>query len=90
MRTEEENHLKDKQLSIPIVIVKANLIESIDVPKNRIKKDDKGKKFLKAGHPRKTTQFKGGNNKVKKFKLQCFCCGKQGNKAFQWFQRKNE
>ncbi|KAL0287408.1 UNVERIFIED_CONTAM: hypothetical protein Scaly_2765200 [Sesamum calycinum] len=85
MRTEEANHLKDKEISNSSIFFKANLVESSTSSKDRLQ--PKGNKFQK-GRQQKT--FKGNDGKIQKNKVSCYCCGKLGHKAYQCFQMKDQ
>ncbi|KAL0373325.1 UNVERIFIED_CONTAM: hypothetical protein Sradi_3248200 [Sesamum radiatum] len=84
MRTEEANRLKDKELSNPSSnSFKANLVES----SNKDRFQNKGKKFQKGGQQK---FFKNNDGKIQKNKVMCYCCGKAGHKAYQYYQRKDQ
>ncbi|KAL0461375.1 UNVERIFIED_CONTAM: Retrovirus-related Pol polyprotein from transposon RE2 [Sesamum latifolium] len=86
MRTEEANRLKDKKNSNPSSIsFKANLVEFSTSNKDRFQ--NKGKKFQKGGQQK---TFKGNDGKIQKNKVTCYCCGKAGHTAYQFYQRKDQ
>ncbi|XP_050943684.1 uncharacterized protein LOC127150312 [Cucumis melo] len=83
MRTEEANRLKDKLASKNLNSVIANLVESSIVNRHRTKQD-KGHK----GKNSEKRQFKAPRGQIKKKKLVCYVCGKEGHKSYQCNQRK--
>ncbi|KAL0307452.1 UNVERIFIED_CONTAM: hypothetical protein Scaly_2982300 [Sesamum calycinum] len=85
MRTKEANRLKDKDIPLSFLCVKANLVESAG-SKDRFHQN-KGKKFQKNNQHK---SFKAPNGKIQKNKQVCYCCGKPGHKACQCYQRKDQ
>ncbi|KAA0036921.1 ty1-copia retrotransposon protein [Cucumis melo var. makuwa] len=83
MRTEEANRLKDKLASQNLNSVNANLVESSFVNRDRTKQE-KGHK----GKNSEKRQFKTTGGQIKKKKLVCYVCGKEGHKSYQCNQRK--
>ncbi|KAA0042223.1 ty1-copia retrotransposon protein [Cucumis melo var. makuwa] len=83
MRTEEANRLKDKLDSQNLNSVNANLVESSFVNRDKTKQE-KGHK----GKNSKNRQFKTTRGQIKKKKLVCYVCGKEGHKSYQCNQRK--
>ncbi|KAA0061124.1 ty1-copia retrotransposon protein [Cucumis melo var. makuwa] len=83
MRTEEANRLKDKLASKNLNSVNANLVESSIVNRDRTKQ----KKWHKGKNLEKI-QFKALGGQIKKKKLVCYVCGKEGQKPYQCNQRK--
>ncbi|KAL0406618.1 UNVERIFIED_CONTAM: hypothetical protein Slati_3975700 [Sesamum latifolium] len=87
MRTEEANRLKDKKISNSFDSIKANLVEPFESSKNRFQYKDR--KFKKGVQQK---SLKGNDGKIQKSKQLCYCCGKAGQKAYQYqcYQRKNQ
>ncbi|KAA0055836.1 ty1-copia retrotransposon protein [Cucumis melo var. makuwa] len=83
MRTEEANRLKDKLASQNLNSVNANLVKSSFVNRDRTKQE-KGHK----GKNSEKRQFKTTGGQIKKKKLVCYVCGKEGHKSYQCNQRK--
>ncbi|KAA0053505.1 ty1-copia retrotransposon protein [Cucumis melo var. makuwa] len=83
MRTEEANRLKDKLACKNLNSVNANLVESSFVNRDRTKQE-KGHK----GKNSEKRQFKTTGGQIKKKKLVCYVCGKEGHKSYQCNQRK--
>ncbi|TYK06658.1 ty1-copia retrotransposon protein [Cucumis melo var. makuwa] len=83
MHTEEANRLKDKLASQNLNSVNAYLVESSIVNRDRTKQE-KGHK----GKNSEKRQFKTPGGQIKKKKLVCYVCGKEGHKSYQCNQRK--
>ncbi|TYK14258.1 ty1-copia retrotransposon protein [Cucumis melo var. makuwa] len=83
MRTEEANRLKDKLATKNLNSVNANLVELSIVNRDRTKQE-KGYK----GKNSEKRQFKAPGGQIKKKKLVCYVCGKEGQKLYQCNQRK--
>ncbi|KAA0062062.1 ty1-copia retrotransposon protein [Cucumis melo var. makuwa] len=83
MCTEEANRLKDNLASQNLNSVNANLVESSFVNRDRTKQE-KGHK----GKNSEKRQFKTTGGQIKKKKLVCYVCRKEGHKSYQCNQRK--
>ncbi|KAA0048396.1 ty1-copia retrotransposon protein [Cucumis melo var. makuwa] len=83
MRTEEANRLKDNLASKNLNSVNANLVKSSIVNSDRTKHDKEHK-----GKNSEKRQFKAPRRQIKKKKLVCYVCGKEGHKSYQCNQRK--
>lgn len=87
MQTEEANRLKDKQLLLVINNYSVNLVESSGSGKDRFKKT----KIVQQGsQQKKYLAPKVADNKIQKKLISCYCCGKQGHKAYMCSQRKDK